>query len=110
MKRCKHFEWIDEYVERLQGEGAIVATEVPNPLNLAPLVVQLVGDSSDGAEQRAGPPDPMMGNAGLMGEVKEVNKLLKKMIDLQKSANLMAAGFYCCIVDMGFFYLLFICR
>ena len=109
MKKCKHFEWIDEYVERLQVEGAIVATEVPNPLNLAPLVVQPMGDSSDGAGQRAGPPDPMMGNAELMGELKKVNKQLKKMIDLKKSANLMAAGFYCCIIAMGFFYLFF-CR
>ena len=91
-------------------EGSIVATQVPNPLNLAPLVVEPVGDSSGRAGQRVVPLDPMMGNAELMGEVKEVNKQLKKMIDLQKSANLMAAGFYCCIIAMGFFYLLFICR
>ena len=82
-------------------EGSIVATQVPNPLNLAPLVVQPMGDSSDGAGQRAGPPDPMMGNVKLMGELKKVNNQLKKMIDLKKNANLMAAGFYCCIIEIG---------
>ena len=86
-----------------------MATQVPNPLNLTPLVVEPVGDSSDKAGQRVVPPDPMMGNAKLMGKLKKVNKQLK-MIDLKKSANLMAAGFYCCIIAMSFFYLLFICR
>jgi hypothetical protein len=109
LQKCKHFEWIDEYVERLQVEGAIVATEVPNPLNLAPPVVEPVGDSSEIAGQRAVRPNPMMGNAELMAELIKVNKNLKKMIELKKSANLMAAGFYCCIIAFVFFYLFF-CR
>ena len=68
MRQCKHFEWIDEYVERLQVEGAIVATEVANPLNLAPPVVEPVGDSFEIAGQRAVRANPMMGNAEMMAE------------------------------------------
>ena len=52
-------------------------------------------------------------NADLMelkGELKKINKHLRQLLDLKKQANLMAGGFFCCIIAMGFLYLLFISR
>ena len=43
-------------------------------------------------------------------ELKKIKKLLRQMVDLQKQANVMAGGFYGCIIAMFFFYLLFIRR
>ncbi len=56
---------------------------------------------------------PMMRNAELVevkGELKKINKQLKQLIDLKKQANMMFGGFFCCIIAMGFFYLLFLSR
>jgi hypothetical protein len=57
---------------------------------------------------------PMMGNgeahAELKGELKKINKQLMQMLNLNKQANMMAGVFYWCIIAMGFFYLMFICR
>ena len=52
-------------------------------------------------------------NADLMelkGELKKINKHLRQLLDLKKQANMMAGGFFCCIIAMGFLYLLFISR
>lgn len=51
---------------------------------------------------------PTMGNAELKGELKQLNKHLRQIIDLNKQANLTAAAFYLCIVALGFAYLLII--
>ena len=53
---------------------------------------------------------PSMGDAELKGELKKLNKHLSQMIDLKKQANLIAAGFYLCIVVLGLAYLLIISR
>ena len=44
------------------------------------------------------------------GELKKMNKQLRQLIDLKKQTNLMAGGFFCCIIAMGFLFLLFINR
>ena len=44
----------------------------------------------------------------LTEELKKIKKHLMQMIDLQKQANIMAEGFYCCIIALFLFYLLFI--
>ena len=44
----------------------------------------------------------------LTEERKKIKKHLMQMIDLQKQANIMAGGFYCCIIALFLFYLLFI--
>ena len=41
-------------------------------------------------------------------ELKKIKKHLHQMVDLQKQANIMAAGFYGSIIVLFFFYLLFI--
>ncbi|XBI11434.1 hypothetical protein VPH35_138495 [Triticum aestivum] len=51
-----------------------------------------------------------VGDADLKGELKKMNKNLKQMIQLNKHANLIALGFYFCIVALGFSYLLVITR
>ena len=56
---------------------------------------------------------PMMCNAELVevqGELKKINDQLKQLINLKMQANLMFGGFFCCIIAMGFFYLLFLSR
>ena len=46
--------------------------------------------------------------AEVRGELKKLNKHLRQMNDLKKQANLIAAGFYRCIVALGFVYLLIV--
>ena len=53
---------------------------------------------------------PTVVDADLKGELKKMNKKLKQMIQLNKQANLIALGFYFCIVALGFAYLLVITR
>ena len=53
---------------------------------------------------------PPMGLEEVRGELKKLNKNLSQMNDLKKQANLIAAGFYLCIVALGFVYLLIVSR
>ena len=54
---------------------------------------------------------PIMPNAPnaelveVKGELKKMNKQLRQLIELKKQANLMA-GFFCCIITIGFLSLL----
>ena len=48
---------------------------------------------------------PTAGGEALKMELKKLNKNLRQMIRL-KEANLMMAGFYFCIIALGFVYLL----
>ena len=93
MNKCRHFEWLDDYVPRLQTKALInfngVATE-PN------LVCETFA--------------PTVGDVDLKGELKMMNKNLRQMIQLKQKANLIALGFYVCIVVVGFAYLLVISR
>lgn len=104
LKKCSHFEWIDQYVARLEFEGHI---EDPNLGGFAP-------DVSSG---RGGPAAritrPIAGlpvEAEVNEELKKIKKFLKQMVDLQKQANLMSGAFYSCIIALFFVYLLFIRR
>ncbi|KAM3407085.1 hypothetical protein ACQJBY_000881 [Aegilops geniculata] len=101
LKTCKHFEWLDEYVERLQTDGLIdlrhgATLEVDRP-------------SAVDNKGYANVP-PMVADAELKVELKKINKNLRQLIDLKKHANLMAAGFYFSIIFVGFVYLLIISR
>ena len=85
------------HIQRLQLEESIGATR---ELNLGwPLAVENAANRGV---------VPMMPNDELVevkGELKKINKQLRQLIDLKKQANLMA-GFFCCIIAMGFLYLL----
>ena len=89
------------YVQRLQWQEPIGATR---QLNLGgALAVESAADR--GAV-------PMMPNelVEVKGELKKMDKQLRQLIDLKKQTNLMAGGFFCCIIAMGFLFLLFISR
>ena len=53
---------------------------------------------------------PTVGDADLKGELKKINKNMKRIIELQKQSNLIASVFYVDILALGFFYLMIISR
>ena len=90
--------WFDEYVERLKLEAST------QELNFGgALTVEHAPHLTDRA-------DSMMNSAELKCELKKMGKQLKQLIDLKQQANMMAGAFYCCVIAMGFFYLMFINR
>ena len=110
---------MDVYLERLKREGYIDSNGAATwELNwgLPPLGVENLDFESSSALDRDVPTTSNARNGAvpaeseLNQELKKIKKHLKQMIDLQKQANFMTAGFYCCIISLFFFYLLFIRR
>ena len=101
MKKCYHFEWIDEYVDRIQFEGyvdpSVAATWELNLGGVPPIAMENMG-SSDGGSGRVVPMAMYARNVELHAEselteeLKKIKKHLMQMIDLQKQANIMAGG------------------
>ncbi|KAI5002479.1 hypothetical protein ZWY2020_027130 [Hordeum vulgare] len=93
LKKCGHFERLNEYVERLKLDAST------QELNFrGPLVVEHAAHLVDKA-------DSMTDNAELKCELKKMSKELKQLIDLKQQANMMARAFYCCVIPMHFFSL-----
>ncbi|CAM0913380.1 unnamed protein product [Alopecurus aequalis] len=125
LKKCSHFECIDQYVDRLESDGHIdMSDAATRDLILPPFAVERpnfsggrgapaerpmpTGRITRIAERAAFAELPV--EAEVNQELKKVKKLLRQMVDLQKQANLMAGAFYSCIIALFFFYLLFIRR
>ncbi|KAE8817872.1 hypothetical protein D1007_04495 [Hordeum vulgare] len=79
MRKWTHFEWLDDYVKRIQfnGDPTRELTLPSAPTNLVPESAALT-----------------VGIADLEGELKKMNKNLKQITELNKQANLIALGFY----------------
>ncbi|CAM0882576.1 unnamed protein product [Alopecurus aequalis] len=93
VKKCYHFEWMDDYIQRLQGLGLLDSRE------------NLPHDSA--APAAVAPPEyPTVGDEELKTELKKMNKNLKQLIELKKQSNLIALG----ILALGIFYLMVISR
>ncbi|KAI4987998.1 hypothetical protein ZWY2020_029628 [Hordeum vulgare] len=115
LKKCTHLEWMDEYVERIQFKGYIDSSrDATWELNLGGVPHMENLGSSERVAGRVVPMARYARNAELQlesdltGELKKIKKNLMEMIDLQKQENFMAGRFYCCIIALFLFYLLFI--
>ena len=110
MKQCTHFEWLDEYIERIQQEGA--SGELDLPLEAEKL--GKFGSGASGSGNSIGGARPSMGatvgDAGVTAELKKLNKQMKKLIELQKQGNLRAGLFYVCVIALAFVYVMIISR
>ena len=87
---CDHFEWLDVYIKSIEKAGTSL---VPN---LPPAVEQL-GSAMGVATVQNGVQNAD-GLAEVKAELKKMNKQLKKLFDLKKQDNLMAAIFYLCAI------------
>lgn len=99
MKKCHHFEWMDDYIQRLQGLGlldsrgdAICEFNMPHD-SAAPAVA-------------ARPKYLTVVDVELKTKLKKMNKNFKQLIELKKQSNLIALG----ILALGIFYLMAISR
>ncbi|XBI88937.1 hypothetical protein VPH35_026827 [Triticum aestivum] len=97
MKKCHHFEWMDDYTHRLQGSGLLDSRG--NAIRES----NLPHDSAAPAAA-ARPEYPTAFE--LKTELKKMNKNFKELIELKKQSNLIALG----ILALGIFYLMAISR
>ncbi|XBJ19527.1 hypothetical protein VPH35_010494 [Triticum aestivum] len=98
-QKCHHFEWMDDYIQRLQGLGlldsggnAIRESNLPH--------------NSAASAAAARPEYPTVVDVELKTELKKMNKNFKELIELKKQSNLIALG----ILALGIFYLMAISR
>ena len=99
MKKCHHFEWMDDYIQSLQGSGLLDSRG--NAIRES----NLPHDSAAPAAA-ARPEYPTVVDVELKTELKKMNKNFKQLIELKKQSNLIALG----ILALGIFYLMAISR
>uniref|UniRef100_A0A8I6XH76 GRF-type domain-containing protein n=1 Tax=Hordeum vulgare subsp. vulgare TaxID=112509 RepID=A0A8I6XH76_HORVV len=97
--KCHHFEWMDDYIQRLQGLGLLdLRGDAIREFNLP--------HDSVAPAAAARPEYPTVVDVELKTELKKMNKNFKQLIELKKQSNLIALG----ILDLGIFYLMAISR
>ena len=106
---------MDDYVERIQFEGYVDSSGAATwELNLGGVPQMENLGSSDRGAGRVVPMARYARNAELhleselIEELKNIKKNQMEMIKLQKQANIMAGGFYCCVIALFMFYLIFV--
>uniref|UniRef100_A0A8I6Y804 GRF-type domain-containing protein n=1 Tax=Hordeum vulgare subsp. vulgare TaxID=112509 RepID=A0A8I6Y804_HORVV len=100
LKQCAHFEWLAEYIEWIQLEGASRELDLP-------LEAEKFGSGAPVSGNSIG---ATAGDAAGTAELKKLNKQMKKLIELKKQGNLMAEIFYVCIIALAFVYVMIIGR
>uniref|UniRef100_A0A8I6Y0L3 GRF-type domain-containing protein n=1 Tax=Hordeum vulgare subsp. vulgare TaxID=112509 RepID=A0A8I6Y0L3_HORVV len=100
LKQCAHFEWLDEYIERIQLEDASRKLDLP-------LEAEKFGSGAPGSGNSIG---ATVGDAAGTAELKKLNKQMKKLIELKKQGNLMPGFFYVCVIALAFVYVMIISR
>ena len=81
LRKCHHFEWLDEYINRIELEGTSLGVNLSSPVEElgSATVVAPVGKAD--------------GVAAEVKELKKMNKHLTKLVNLKKQDNLMSAIF-----------------
>ncbi|KAI4969702.1 hypothetical protein ZWY2020_000616 [Hordeum vulgare] len=105
LKQCAHFEWLDEYIEWIQLEGA--SRELDLPLEAEKFGSGPSGSGAPGSGNSIG---ATVGDAAGTAELKKLNKQMKKLIELKKQGNLMDGIFYVCVIALAFVYVMIISR
>ena len=101
LKKCTHFMWMNEYVEKLQFEGKMNGEEL---MGASELMVSNFRRASPVDEQVAA---NVPANDLFAAELKTLNGKMSQIIDLKKKANLMAGAFYASMIFMGLLFLVF---
>ncbi|KAE8793843.1 hypothetical protein D1007_31429 [Hordeum vulgare] len=95
----------DEYIERIQLEGA--SRELDLPLEAEKFGSGPSGSGAPGSGNSIG---ATVGDAAGTSELKKLNAQMKKLIELKKQGNLMAGIFYVCVIALAFVYVMIISR
>ncbi|KAE8820967.1 hypothetical protein D1007_00996 [Hordeum vulgare] len=99
VKKCHHFEWMDGYIQRLQGLGLLDSRGMQSASSNMP-------HDSAAPTAAAHPEYPTVVDVELKMELSKMNKNFKQLIELKKQSNLIALG----ILALGIFYLMAISR
>ncbi|CAM0875919.1 unnamed protein product [Alopecurus aequalis] len=90
---CDHFEWLEDYIKRIQKEDKSLVPNLPPAVEQLGSATGVVATVHNGVQK---------------DELKKMAKQLEKLVDLKKQSNLLAAIFYLCAIVLGVVYLLII--